>query len=100
MINFSAVTGFDWDTSHARKSTEKQGVSQIEAEQVFFNPPLLVVTDVKHRRTEFRWHAFGATDAGRLLHITSTMHASDTLIRVISARAMSRKERTLYEKAS
>ncbi len=94
MINFSAVTGFDWDTGNARKSAEKHSVSQIEAEQVFFNQPLLVVADVKHRQTESRWHALGVTDAGRFLHITFTLRAHDTLIRVISARAMSRKARS------
>jgi uncharacterized DUF497 family protein len=37
------------------------------------------------------------TDAGRLLHLTLTLRADDTLIRVISARSMHRKERRRYE---
>ncbi|CCD29887.1 Conserved hypothetical protein [Candidatus Glomeribacter gigasporarum BEG34] len=99
-MDFSAVAGFDWNAGNARKSAEKHDVSQIEAEQVFFNQPLLVVEDAAHSQTESRWHALGVTDAGRCLHITFTLRAHNTLIRVISARAMSHKERKLYEQAS
>jgi len=43
-----------------------------------------------------RWAAFGKTDAGRRLTVIFTKR--DNLIIVISARNMSRKERTFYEK--
>jgi uncharacterized DUF497 family protein len=39
----------------------------------------------------------GHTDAGRLLHVTFTLRHNDTVIRVISARPMHRKERFRYE---
>ena len=42
-------------------------------------------------------HALGATDRGRLLYITFTLCVSATLIRVISARDMHRKERVYDE---
>lgn len=96
MIDFSRITGFDWDDGNSRKSARKHDVSQPEAEQAFFNYPLLVVPDVKHSAEEVRLHALGHTDDGRLLHITFTLRDAGTLIRVISARNMSRKERTLY----
>ena len=100
MIDWAAVTGFDWDEGNARKSADKHGVGQAEAEQVFFNEPLVVAEDLKHGDTEPRFHALGKTDANRLLHITFTLRASDTLIRVISARDMHRKERNYHEQAS
>lgn len=96
MIDFSRIIGFDWDDGNSRKSARKHDVSQPEAEQVFFNDPLLVVPDVKHSAEEVRLHALGHTDEGRLLHITFTLRDDGTLIRVISARDMNRKERTLY----
>ena len=99
MINWAAIAGFDWDEGNARKSAEKHDVSQAEAEQVFFNDPLIVAEDVKHSQTEPRFHALGKTDADRLLHITFTLRTSDTLIRIISARNMHRKERFYYEQA-
>jgi len=40
MIGLDKITGFDWNDGNARKN-EKHGVSMAEAEQVFFNAPLL-----------------------------------------------------------
>lgn len=97
MIDFDRVEGFDWDEGNARKSDDKHGVSQAEAEQVFFNDPLLVVADTDHSVQETRLHALGRTDADRLLHVTFTLRGSGRLIRVISARTMHRKERSRYE---
>lgn len=96
-MDLERIGGFDWDEGNARKSAEKHGVSQAEAEQVVFNEPLLVVEDTRHSIQEPRFHALGRTDDGRLLHITFTLRGGGTLIRVISARAMHRNERTRYE---
>jgi len=43
MFDFDLVEGFEWDVGNARKNVVKHGVSQSEAEQVFFNKPLLSV---------------------------------------------------------
>lgn len=99
MLNFHRVTGFDWDKGNSRKSKEKHDVSQAEAEQVFFNHPLLLLLDDKHSQTEMKYHAYGISDSGRKLHITFTLRECETLIRVISARDMHRKERMIYDKA-
>jgi len=100
MIDLSRIEGFQWDDGNGRKSIEKHDVSQSEAEQVFFNEPLLMVEDVSHSVKELRLHALGRTDARRLLHITFTLRDGDRLIRVISARTMHRKERVRYEQES
>lgn len=97
MVDWEQLAGFDWDSGNARKNVDKRDVSQGEAEQVFFNEPLLVAPDVKHSETEARAHALGRTDDGRLLHITFTLRSNGTKIRVISARDMSRRERGYYE---
>jgi uncharacterized DUF497 family protein len=97
MLNFSRIEGFDWDEGNSRKNVEKHDVSQAEAEQIFFNDPLLIVEDVSHSVREMRLHALGRTDTGRLLHISFTVRGDGRLIRVISARAMHRKERVHYE---
>jgi uncharacterized DUF497 family protein len=100
MIDFSRVTGFDWDFGNDRKNADSHGVSQIEAEQVFFNQPLLVTLDARHSDSESRVRALGAANDGRLLTIVFTMRAGGDLIRVISARDMHKKERKEYEQAS
>ena len=97
MIDLDRIVGSQWDHGNARKSAEKHAVSQSEAEEVFFNTPLLIVSDSGHSRSELRFHALGITKAGRRLHVTLTVREENTLIRVISARDMSRKERTRYE---
>ena len=98
MIDLAKITNFDWDEGNARKN-EKHSVSMAETEQVFFNTPLLVLEDIKHSRHELRFHALGKTDMERLMHITFTLRDAVKKIRVISARDMHRKERSIYEKA-
>src|SRR6266446_6071215 len=100
MIDWGRIEGFDWDEGNTRKNVDKPGVSETEAEQVFFNNPLLVVEDRRHSEREARFHGLGRTDAGRLLHVTFTLRRADTLIRIISARAMHRRERLRYEQES
>ncbi|TKT81483.1 BrnT family toxin [Aquamicrobium sp. LC103] len=68
-----------------------------EAEQVFLNEPLLVAGDERHSGSERRFHALGHAGNGRRLHITFTLRYDARLIRVISARDMSRKERAVYD---
>ena len=96
MVDFALITDFDWDDGNNRKN-DKHGDGQAEAEQLFFNAPLLVLEDERHSNSEPRHHALGKTDMGRLLHITFTLRFDNTKIRVISARNMHGKERAIYE---
>ena len=97
MVDFSHVVGFDWDDGNSLKSTEKHSVSQAEAEQVFADGRLMIADDVKHSQHEARYQAMGRTVDGRALHVTFALREGRTKIRVISARAMNRKERVVYE---
>jgi len=97
MTHLGQITGFEWDDGNSRKSADKHDVSQAEAESIFFNDPLIVVADLKHSETERRFHALGRTAQDRLLHITFTLRQNGTMIRVISARDMHRKEQKVYD---
>ena len=99
MADLSKIVGFNCDDRKSRKN-EKHDVSMAEAEQVFFNVPLLLLDDAGHSQKEARLHALGKTDEGRTLHITFTLRQSSQLIRVISARDMHREERAIYEQAA
>ena len=99
MINWAELNGFEWNQGNARKSETKHDVTKSESEQIFFNQPILVLEDSRHSQTESRYHALGITDSARRLHVTFTLHNTGTLIRVISARDMHKKERTVYEQA-
>ena len=87
--------GFDWDEGNVDKNWIKHLVSPVEAEEVFFNKPLLLISDEKHSDKEQRFVAMGKTDAGRLLFINWTSRKGK--IRPISARPMNKKERKMYE---
>jgi uncharacterized DUF497 family protein len=94
----SGSTGFHWDAGNADKNWDLHQVSQAECEQVFFNRPILVGPDEKHSQGEPRYAALGQTNAGRWLAVIFTVRGS--LLRIISARDMSRRERRVYEEAS
>jgi uncharacterized protein len=100
MIDWARIEGFEWDDGNGRKSHDKHGVSRSEAEQVFFNEPLAIVRDPRHSLQQSRFQALGQTDPGRLLHVTFTLRDGATLIRVISARDMSRQERDRHARKS
>lgn len=97
--DFPAAIDFDWDRGNSMKNL-KHGVSDGEAEQLFVNEPLLVVDDPAHSASERRWHALGKTNDQRLLHVTFTLRAEGTRVRIISARPMHRKEKEVYEQAT
>jgi Uncharacterized protein conserved in bacteria len=90
-------TGFEWDAGNADKNWELHAVSRGETENVFFNWPLVVAPDAGHSRQEARYAALGKTEKGGRL--TAIFTVRGTLIRVISARDMSRQERRIYEQA-
>lgn len=94
----SDCTGFHWDAGNANKNWDLHQVSQAESEQAFFNRPLLVVPDEEHSQGERRYAGLGQTTAGRRLAVILTTPGS--LLRVISARNMSRRERRVYEEAN
>ena len=81
MIDWARIEGFDWDEGNSRKNVDKHGVSQAEAEQVFFNDPLLVIEDARHSEREARLHALGRTDTGRLLQESlDPVHAGRAIV--------------------
>lgn len=96
VIDLNLFEGFQWDAGNASKSVDKHGVTQAEAEQIFFNEPLLLLPDARHSQSESRFYALGRTDDGRRLHVTFTLRDQGRLIRVISSRDMHRTERTQY----
>jgi uncharacterized DUF497 family protein len=94
-VSLPEFTGFEWDEGNVKKNWESHAVTPQEAEQVFFNRPLIVADDPKHSQTERRYYVLGQTDEDRPLFVAFTTRGS--LIRVISARNMSRRERKVYQ---
>jgi uncharacterized protein len=89
-------TGFQWDKGNFLKNWDSHNVRATECEQVFFNRPMMIAPDAKHSKRETRYYLLGQTDSGRRLFLVFTIRG--TLIRVISARDMNRKENREYDK--
>lgn len=96
--NLAQLIGFEWDEGNSGKNWKLHAVSRGEAEEIFFNCPIVVAPDAKHSEKEMRYAALGTTNAGRELALVFTIRGS--LLRVISARDMSRRERSLHEQES
>ena len=90
--------GFDSDEGNSEKNWILHQVSRNECEQVFFNAPIIVGDDIFHSQSEFRWFLLGKTDNKRQLFIVFTIR--EKLIRIISARDMSKKERRINNEKS
>ena len=93
-MDLTKCEGFDWDRGNFQKNWLKHDVSPFECEQVFFNRPLITAQDDAHSGKEFRFYALGQTDNRRPLFMAFTVRKN--LIRIISARDMSRREREVY----
>ncbi len=91
---FEKCIGFQWDEGNSAKNWINHSVLRSECEQVFFNKPLIVSESKKNHEKENRWYLLGKTDVGRRLFIVFTIRKN--MVRVISARDMSKKEREIY----
>ena len=89
-------SGFEWDEANAHKNWERHRATPEEAEDAFFNEPLVARSDIRHSRREKRYYALGQTSSGRYLFVAFTIRKS--LVRVISVRDMNRRERGAYAK--
>ncbi len=94
-MDLQNCAGFNWDEHNSCKNWDKHLVDMNECEEIFFNQPLIVFNDIKHSKLEKRFYSLGKTDKERKLLIVLTIR--NNLIRVISARDMSKKEKVRYE---
>jgi len=94
-LELDKIIGFDWDIGNIDKNLNKHGLPHGIIEEIFFNEPLIIAKDFTHSQIECRCYALGRTFDDRLLFVAFTVR--NNKIRVISARAMSKKERLAYE---
>jgi uncharacterized protein len=87
--------GFQRDSGNTDKIWDRHGVTPAECEELFLNRPMVVGTDAQRSSGEDRLYALGQSDSGRLIFVVFTIRVR--VIRVISARDMSRKKRRVYQ---
>lgn len=90
---------FDWDSEKAARNLEKHGITFYEAATVFSDPLSMSYYDPDHSLSEHRFITIGMSERGELLMVAHTDHDGD-IIRLISARQLTRRERKQYEEGS
>lgn len=93
---------FEWDTHKARKNLKKHRVSFEEAKTVFYDPLLLTYRDDWHSENEERYISIGYSSHQRTLLVVHTEQETgqEILIRIISSRRATARERKTYEESS
>ena len=89
------LTGFDWDEGNIYKNEDSHNLNYKFIEEVFFNEPLIIVEDFEHFNDECRCVVYGKDNKNSKIMVVFTIR--DNLIRVISAREMTKKEKKFYE---
>ncbi|BAY96206.1 hypothetical protein NIES37_01330 [Tolypothrix tenuis PCC 7101] len=87
---------FEWDERKARSNEQKHGVSFEEAETAFYDENARVIYDPEHSIEEDRYILLGVSDSLRLLLVCHIYQHSEEVIRIISARKATKKERQQY----
>jgi uncharacterized DUF497 family protein len=87
---------FEWDDAKARANRKKHGVSFEEAATVFLDPLALIFDDPDPHSGEVRMLILGLSIAVRMVLVVHVVRDDDVL-RIISARPPTRRERAKLE---
>ena len=89
---------FEWDENKDRINRSKHGISFEEAKTVFYDEEALVIDDPEHSEEEERFIILGLSHKANLLVVCHCLRASETVIRIISARKATKTEASYYGK--
>ena len=86
---------FQWDPEKAAENKRKHGVSFEECQTVFSDEFATVIDDPDHSSEEDRFLLLGLSLKLRTLVVAHCYRKADDVIRIISARKATRKERDI-----
>ena len=89
---------FDWDENKNRINLEKHGITFEEASTVFFDDRAILFDDPEHYIDEDRFLLLGMSETAKVCIVCHCYRENDTVIRIISARQATRKEKQRYVK--
>jgi uncharacterized DUF497 family protein len=97
MLGGPFAVRFEWDEGKSRKNLDKHLVSFERASLVFKDPQFLSLPD--EYEFEERWRTMGLVNGVVVLLVVHTMRRDndEDVIRIISARKATRREREIYE---
>jgi uncharacterized DUF497 family protein len=97
-IEYCNRVRYDWDDVKNRSNFRKHGVWFEEALQVFDDPRAIFYADDSHSDTEERFILLGGTAHTDVLVVVHCERDDGNVLRIISARKATKKERIQYEK--
>jgi len=89
---------FAWDEKKSQQNLKKHGVAFEEAQSVFFDDDALEFPDPDHSEDEDRFLMLGRSFKLRILLVCHCLREEEAVIRIISARKATKKERAAYTK--
>ncbi len=87
---------FDWDSKKDTQNRRKHRVSFDDSETIFADEHALLIDDPEHSTVEDRFILLGLSAKLRILVVAHAYREDEGVIRVISARKATRKERDIY----
>jgi uncharacterized DUF497 family protein len=91
---------FEWNSKKARSNETKHKVSFEEARSVFFDEYAQQFYDSENSDNEDRFFMLGKSIKSRVLVVVHCEREGGEIIRIISARKATSKERKFYQGAS
>jgi uncharacterized protein len=95
----NAWLDFVWDVAKERINLAKHGFDFKAAVTVFADPHLITEQD-REVDGEARWQTIGMTEGTQILMVAHTIYEDEGLIKIISARKATPRERRKYEEGT
>lgn len=89
---------FEWDEAKNRANIKKHSVSFEEAKSLFYCEQSLIYDDPEHSHTENRFIIVGFSSIGKLLLACFCERGEGNIIRIISARKLTKNESLNFSK--
>ena len=89
---------FDWDEPKNKANRKKHGIWFEEAQSIFDDVYGRLFLDSEHSDDEDRFVLIGYNSSRKLLVVIHCHRESDSVIRIVSARKATKRERVFYEK--
>lgn len=90
------VIKFEWDKNKNELNQKKHKISFEEAKTVFYDEEALLIDDPEHSQKEARFIILGFSKRANLLVVCHCYRASESVIRIISARKATKNEAKQY----
>lgn len=87
---------FEWDENKNSINKNKHKISFDEAKTVFYDDEAIIIDDPEHSEEEERFIILGLSKKANLLVVCHCCRASESIIRIISARKATKNETNQY----